>query len=562
MIIDAFDLPEGHVLAADVCIVGGGAVGLSMALHLIGSGLDVLLLEAGGLDVETDTQALYRGEVADETMHSPLDRYRERRLGGSTTTWGGRSMPFDPIDFEVRDYMPHSGWPIGREDLDPYFPEANRLCEAGRFLYTVEEAFDTPRQPMMPGFDSAIFTTNTLERFSCPTDFGRRYRHKLEAARNLRVILHANVTAVGLNPEATVVERLTARTLKGRQIGIRARQVVLANGGLESTRLLLASRDVMDKGIGNGHDILGRYYMCHVAGTIGAIQFNRPVWNGYDIADEGTYCRRRIAIRPDMQRRHRTGNIIARLHHPRITDPGHGSGVLSMLYLARMFIPYEYGKRLHGGVKLGLGTQVRHAVNVVLDSPNTIGFLWHLLRDRRLAERKFPSIIVRSKRHLHSLDFHAEQEPNPESRVTLSDQRDALGLPRLRVDWRYTRGDVESVSRFLELLAGEIAATGVGRFEYDPETVEREMTRYGAYGGHHIGTARMGVSPRTSVVDPDCRVHGIANLYLAGPAVFPTSSQANPTLTAIALSLRLAAHLRRRASARPAGFDATEGSPS
>jgi choline dehydrogenase-like flavoprotein len=167
-----------------------------------------------------------------------------------------------------------------------------------------------------------------------------------------------------------------------------------------------------------------------------------------------------------------------------------------------------------------------------------------MLRDRFLAERKFPSIIVKSRLGHYSLDFHAEQQPSPASRVTLTEERDELGLPRLLVDWRYTAYDITTVREAVRLFAKDIARSGIGTFDYDPATIELEMARYGAYGGHHLGTARMGSNPRTSVVDADCRVHGLQNLYVAGSAVFPTSSQANPTLTVVALAVRLAAHLR------------------
>ena len=166
---------------------------------------------------------------------------------------------------------------------------------------------------------------------------------------------------------------------------------------------------------------------------------------------------------------------------------------------------------------------------------------------KTLAERKFPSIIIHPKTSLYSLDFHAEQEPNRDSRVTLADAVDELGLRRIRVDWRYTSGDVRTVQRALELLAHDLRESGVGSFDYDSADVEAEMTRYGAYGGHHIGTARMHRDPSQGVVDADGRVHGVDNLYVAGSAVFPTSSQANPTFTIVALAARLAAHLRVRA---------------
>jgi choline dehydrogenase-like flavoprotein len=213
------------------------------------------------------------------------------------------------------------------------------------------------------------------------------------------------------------------------------------------------------------------------------------------------------------------------------------------LYLAKFLIPYEYGKRLDGGEPVGFAGWMRHVANVAAAPHDAAGFVWHMLRDRKLAQRKFPSIIIHPKRNLYSLDFHAEQQPNPSSRVVLSDKKDALGMPQLRIDWRYTEGDVDTVTRALALLAREMSRSGAATFDYDANEVETEMTRYGAYGGHHIGTARLGSDPRSSVVDPDGLVHGVDNLYIAGSAVFPTSSQANPTLTIVAMTLRLADHL-------------------
>ena len=542
MMLDASELPAGKTLTADLCIVGGGAAGITLALQLIDSGLEVLVLESGGLRPEEATQALYSGSVEDERLHSPPDRYRQRRFGGTSTIWGGRCMPFDPIDFEPREYMPHSGWPLGREELLPYYRRANRLAEAGEFEYQADARW----RPMIRDFDSPHFTADTLERFSCPTDFGARYGHKLTAARNVTVVLHANVVRIQLAPEGERVESLEVRTLNGRTLTARARQFVIATGGLENARLLLASRDVHAQGIGNSNDLLGRFYMCHLAGTIGAITINKPlqdVYHGYEVDDEGIYCRQRLALRESVQREQGIGNFIARLHHPRITDPAHRNSILSLLYLAKPIIPYEYGKRLHGGVKSDFPTWLKHVRNVATAPLDAFKFATHMVRDRFLAERKFPSIIMRSRANLFSLDFHAEQQPNALSRVTLAERLDPLGMPQLHVDWRYTVIDVDTVKRSLALLAQDLSRSGVGRFEYDPDSVEEEVTRYGAYGGHHIGTVRMGFNERDSVVDANGRLHGVHNLFVAGSATFPTSSQANPTLTVIAMALRLAQHL-------------------
>jgi choline dehydrogenase-like flavoprotein len=187
----------------------------------------------------------------------------------------------------------------------------------------------------------------------------------------------------------------------------------------------------------------------------------------------------------------------------------------------------------------------------VADPIDTAAFLAHWVWRRTLATRKFPSVILRNRTNRFSLEIHGEQAPRPDSRVTLTQKMDALGMPQLRIDWRYSPGDIESVRRTLELMAQEFERSGAGRLEVDGGTLEEDLLRFGAYGGHHIGTTRMGTDPRTSVVDANCKVHSVDNLYVAGSAVFPTSSQANPTLTLIALSLRLGRHLAQRLAPRP-----------
>ncbi|WP_024904668.1 FAD-dependent oxidoreductase [Robbsia andropogonis] len=546
MILDAREMPSGTLLQTDICIVGAGAAGIALALALKDTGLDITLLESGGDTQEPVNQALYEGSVADTRLHPPADSYRVRTFGGSTTLWGGRCMPLDPIDFEAREYIAHSGWPITLADLLPYYPMANAICEAGDFAYTAETAFDKPLQPMIGGFVSDVFQTNTIERFSCPTNFGTRYRTRL-AKSNVRVLQHANLYQLPMQDDTSRhVGNAEIRTVSGTSFTVSARKYVLAAGGLEVPRLLLSSPGPSGRGLGNAYDVVGRYYMSHLAGTIGTIDLSSAssVWHDYDMSAEGIYCRRRLALREHAQHALRAGNFVARLHHPRIPDAGHGNGILSALYLARPIVPYEYAKRLYGEAPEGRdGSMFAHLKNVITGAPATARFLANWLTHRTFAERKFPSVIVRPDNLRFSLDFHGEQEPNPDSRITLSDERDAIGMRRIHIDWRYTAQDVATISRALDALASEITRSGVGTFSYDSEQVEAEMTRYGAYGGHHIGTARMGTDPISSVVDTNCRLHEVDNVYIAGAAVFPTSGQANPTLSIVALALRLADHL-------------------
>ena len=554
MIQSADDIVRDAVIQADICIVGGGPAGITLALELGRTGQRILLLESGDYDAAEDAQALNAGEVADETLHSPPDKYRQRRFGGGTTIWGGRCVPFDPIDFDRRPWIDHSGWPISYEEVERYYPAANALCEAGDYEYDARLALPGGMRPVLKGFSPLHFDLNGIERFSCPTNFGQRYRDRLLTAGNIQVLLRATVIRLNAARDGSRIASLDVRNSKDLGFSVRADRVVLAMGGMETPRLLLTSDDVHASGLGNANDLVGRFYMCHIAGTIGSLRVNGPtnsVWHGYDIAADGTYCRRRISLRPTVQSDRQVGNAVFRLHHPRIADPQHRTGPLSAIFLAQKFISYEYAKRLVSDTPPTGMTWLRHAVNAIADSPSTVRFLRHWLRDRTLADRKFPSIIIRPRTNLFSLDFHAEQTPNPDSRIGLSDTLDHFGNRRIRVDWRYNRLDVQTVETSFALLRADLQEQSIGTLDLAPnETdIETVIRRDGAYGGHHIGTARMGSSPTTGVVDRDGKVFGINNLYLAGSAVFPTSSQANPTLTIVALALRLADHLKDRSGA-------------
>lgn len=546
MIESAANVPEDSTLSTDICIVGAGAAGITLALALQDSGLQILLLESGSDRVDKATQELYAGEVADPSLHSPPLFYRQRRFGGSTTIWGGRCVPFDPQDFEQRDSVPGSGWPIGYDDVARHYPAATLLCEAGTGGYRAAEALGPDVPSMFGRVIADPMTAEGLERFSCPTDFGARYRIRLASAKKMRLLFGANCVGLDLSASGDNVSALQVATLGGRRFRIEARAVVIAAGGLETPRLLLASRTMQPDGIGNFHGAVGRYYMCHLAGSVGSLALTgKPVSvrHGYERTAEGIYCRRRLALTQDAQRLLGVANLAARLHFPAVADPSHGSSVLSGIFLTRRLLSHEYSRRVANGEDKGIALYVRHVANVLRYPHDAFGFLTHWMLHHNLAPRRFPSVILKNRSNRFSLEINSEQIPLPESRVTLVSDRDSLGMQRIRVDWRYARADIKSVERTLETFSDSFERSGIGQFSFDREQLESDLTCFGAYGGHHIGTTRMGTDPRTSVVDKNCRVHGVDNLYVAGSAVFPTSSQANPTLTLVALSLRLAEHL-------------------
>lgn len=546
MIESAKDLAR-DLLEADICVVGTGAAGIPLALELAESNRQVLLIESGGFKESKEVQALYQGGVIDEALHSPSDKYRQRRFGGSTTIWGGRCMPFDPIDFERRDYIPDSGWPIGYDDLAPFYSKAHEYLELGCYEYDARKVFNPPAAPMFKDYEGIAFSTEGLERFSCPTDIGKRYRGRIENSSAIRCITDLNITYIRLRQDGLRVDCLDAKTLNGKSFKIKAGKFILAMGGIEIPRLMLVSRDVQKQGVGNDNDILGRFYMCHIAGNVGSLQIKGPVSNvthGYEISPDGIYCRRRIQLNPDRQKELGVSNLVARLHFPKITDPSHKSGILSGLFVARRLISYEYSKRLKDGEKPSIGLYLRHFWNIFAGPVDTVKFLYHWLTKRTLAKRKFPSVILPNKNNNFSLEIHAEQIPLADSRITILEEKDILGVPKVNIDWKYCRKDIELVEKTLKAFAEDISTQGIGEFNYDEKDFENELMRFGAYGGHHIGATRMGNDPRTSVVDKNCQVHGISNLFIASCSVFPTSSQANPTLTITAMAIRLADFLK------------------
>jgi choline dehydrogenase-like flavoprotein len=484
MFVDARRVDRGAELDCDVCVVGAGAAGITLARELARTSLTVCVLESGGLDLDLKTQALNFGENAGHPYR--LAASRLRYFGGTTNHWRGWCRPLDEIDFEERDGVPHTGWPIGREELDPYYERARPLCDIRRRTYDADDwARITKTRPLRArDVDSAVF------QVSAPTRFGEAYGDELRRAPGVRVLLHGNVVAVELRRDGSRVDRLRVATLGGRRFTVRAGRFVLAAGAIENARLLLASDDVQRRGIGNDNDLVGRFFADHPHIPIGSMLVARdsPAATFYGA-------------------------------HPGVDDPE----AECVLVPADRLVRSERFLRSCLVITSEPGPMPRAA---------EIGRVARDLGGADLSEQR--GLVLRS-----------EQAPNPESRVTLVDQKDATGVRRVRLDWRFTELDRRSWRRSLEVTAGALAAAGIGRLHSHPFRDERGWPML--QGSHHIGTARMSREPRRGVVDPDCRVHGVSNLWVAGSAVFPTTGYANPTLTIVALALRLADHLKRGA---------------
>jgi len=555
MIVDAaYDIESGTEHSFDICVVGSGPAGVTLALALESLGFSVGLLEAGGVAYSKENQDFFRGEVTGTESTEHLHTFRYRQFGGTSSNWGGRCLLYDRIDFEHRDYIPDSGWPIDYDTMVPYYKRALERCEAGPMKFDAACALPEKTPQLIEGLPDGEVISSRLERWSPPTDFSKRYYSTLKNSPSISVMLNASCVAANLDDKHKKLVSLTVRAGDEKSFLVRAKAFVLAAGGLEVPRLLLASRHQVPCGIGNHHDLVGRYFMTHIAGMVAETHFDTdPVTlaPGYDRDAHGVYVRRRIAFSENAQRRERIPNISLQLHHSPVSDPAHRNGVLSAIFVAKQFESIRRGLPPGAGILEGgpeqedLGLWYRHCRNLVVDMPALLSFLPRFGYLRFLQRRRIPSVVLPARQPVFPLNYHAEQSPNRESRVRLTDDRDQYGVPRMRLDFRVNESDIDGIYRAHKLLGRYLQRFGMGhvRFEHeDPLAVIRQNIH--AVNGHFIGTTRMSTDPRTGVVDPDCRVHGVANLFISSSSVFPTSSHANPTLTIVAMALRLADHLK------------------
>lgn len=493
-LIDARTLPTGTQLSCDLAIIGGGPAGISLALALADAKLNIVLLESGGMNFESDAQRLYAGQ---QSGYTGLDVGRLRFLGGGTNHWGGWCRPMDALDFKAQAWRPWSGWPFGREALAPYYPRAQQLVEAGPWVYDARgnvEAAD--KGAVLPlghgGLYTSWFQFSKMRGDVLPTQFGHRYAGDLNRIANLKLLLHANVTGIRLAENAASVARLDAATLTGKRFTIAPRFVVVACGGMENARLLLASNDVMKTGIGNQNDLVGRFFADNpiprdVATLVSFGGPLAPFYGSNQAMDDGSIMRATFAPSEDFRRRAQVAGSLSTVEQAVDLD--------------------ETGKAAVITTAIALGVDASNA-------------------------------------KAYSLGCGMELAPDPERRLTLTGEKDALGMPRMKLAMRIAEQDFALFGKTLRELGRQLLAARIGMLRINchaPADFQANMD----WGHHHLGTTRMSADPKTGVCDGDGKVHGVANLYVAGSSLFPSYGASNPTLNLIALTLRQADHLKK-----------------
>jgi choline dehydrogenase-like flavoprotein len=557
MRIDGTQLPPDAELRADVAVVGAGPAGIVLACELAQAGHSVALIESGGDSLDTEVQHLGDG-VEDDPLHMPMSVATRRQLGGASNIWGGRCVPFDPIDFTPRAIAGDAHWPVDYEEIERFYARACEWCVCGS---SEQHAFDAREIPglaqrsLIPGWPAGALRATALERWSLPTNFARQYTRRLAQSSRVTLTTRLTCTEIVCGEDGCSVTHMLGQTLAGNCATVRAVRYVLACGGLESTRLLFASNRHHRAGIGNHSGHLGRWYMAHIEARIARAHFDTPAKQtiyGYERDPEGVYVRRRFTFTADFQRRHELPNAAMWLENPELGDPRHRSGPLSFVYL---MLVSPLGSRLisEGIRKHQLGdtrliSSRAHLANVLRSPAATTAFALELGYGRFLRRpRRLPGFFIPSKSNVYPLLYQSEHLPHYESHVAPIGERDALGVPRLHPRMRVDEADIDGVVRVHRHFDDYLRRHSLGRLEYllRAEDFDKAIRARFFYGCHQSGTTRMSARPQDGVLDADLAVHGFRDLFVASSSAFVTSSQANSTFTIVAFALRLAEHLQR-----------------
>lgn len=507
---DARKLDNNSLIEGDVCIVGAGTAGVSIALDWIDSSYKVILLESGGFDFDYEVQDLSKGESTGQKYY-PLQSARLRYFGGTTGHWAGMCSPFDEIDFMDRDYVPNSGWPINREELDPFYARANKTLKLVPYNYD----FDYWRKEL-PNLNPFPFDTsvvwNKMWQYS-NARFGALYKDTILDSKNIHLYTYATAVDIKSNEQVSQVNEVVVKNHAGKTHRVKAKQFILACGTIQNSRLLLASNAQAKQGLGNDYDLVGRYFMEHLEISSAEMWLIEPFPTDlYSWKFGETKASAELAITKEAQQKFKILNGTASL------------------------VPLTFGRNRNPRMETWQLEDPREGMKKLMDD-------WGQAQEKAAKQNK--GAIARA----FEMNTRIEQAPNPNSRITLGNDKDAFGVPRANLHWELTQLDKDSIRKIYELIGQQLGISGIGRLrlmEFLRDKTDQSWPEGTNGGWHHMGTTRMSNSPNNGVVNSNCELHGISNLHVAGAACYPTSGAPNPTLTLVALSHRLSDHVKNK----------------
>jgi choline dehydrogenase-like flavoprotein len=512
------DFNEEHdpaLFSADICIVGSGAAALAMLTRLYSTNRRIVVLEAGGEHITPENQLLYNVITPYHAFEGARDG-RFRVFGGSTTRWGGQALPLDPLDFKPRDWVSHSGWPISYDTVAAYYPEVDRFLRVEPVDY-LGSIYELTREKPLAADDNLQLR---FSKWSPSPNLRNHYREQIGKSSNVVLIKNASVTAINLTTNHGSVQSLTIKNQAGETAQVHARQVVLACGGIENARLLLASNQQLAHGVGNAHDIVGRYLQDHPNAEIGTLlpgSRRQQAYLNYSYVKK-TRLLPRLFISEAFLAQHRLLNANTYIQYQSAQED------------AFAMAKELYRKQARGELSL---QEIKLALRLIKKLPQLL----------ETAKQYYFHHKVYTPQGTARVNVMMETPPSPNNRVCLSNEPDSLGLPKAIIKWQIDPLVRQTLLACTRLTGDYFARTGLGELQLDDWLQRDDWAAHIKDAKHHIGTTRMASSPAEGVVDENCRVYGVANLYIAGSSVFPTSGHSNPTATLLALAFRLADHL-------------------
>ncbi len=487
----------------DVCIIGGGVAGITLAMYLK-KNLNILLLEAGGMDYSEESQEVYKGKNIGHEYFD-LDACRARWLGGTSNMWQGWCAPLDSFDFKKKDYVKYSGWPIDKTDLDPYEEKARSIV-------------DLPNEPQSikyKGWTDVLekadknFNGFTFQWSFPPTNFRDKYKSELENRSNITCFVNANLTDITLLNNVASIKNIEIKNYKNTLFNANAKIYILAAGGIENARLLLNFNKQCKKGIGNEKDLVGRFFSEHPHFFIGNFIMDDHITRIFASKEpEDNFNFRKSFLAPSEKFQ----------KHDKVLNFGLRIEPKTFLYND----PFK--------------EKLKSAICATDWSQN----MTNKLRGKKINCTDIDGYIK----------IASESAPNPASRITIGSEVDKFGLKRTVLDWQLLKIDKFTFQKASICFAELFVKLDLGRVKID-DWVISENIRFPGFpqelgGRHHMGTTRMGTSPAEGVVDRNQKVFGIDNLYIAGSSVFTTTGHVNPTFPIIQMTLRLVDHVNSR----------------
>ncbi|MBD2603749.1 GMC family oxidoreductase [Scytonema hofmannii FACHB-248] len=551
MLIDSRNLPADEVIETEVCIVGAGPAGITLARELIGQDFRVCLLESGDLEFNQETQSLSEGETVGEPF-SNLQDMRHRQFGGHANVWnieinkpqlGLRHMALHAIDFEKRDCVPYSGWAFSKSHLDPFYERAHTVCKLGSFTYEAS-AWEDAKSPQLPFIGDRV--TTEMFQFGPRDIFTNEYRKEISQSPNVTTYLNANVVEIETDETAKNVKSVRLACLQGNKFSVVAKIFILATNGIENARLLLLSNQTQKTGLANQNDVVGRFFMDHPLIRSGMFYpSTRKIFNSTALYDlrrvNNVPVMGKLRLSEEVMRREQLLNMSFMLF-PR--DDKHRSPAKASM---KTLVSSIRQKKIPKNVFQHLGNVIMNVDDLVVD-----WYKYHLKKqylfpdlshggwsDRKGNEDKYVKFELVSQ---------TEQVPNPDNRVTLGTKIDKLGCPQAKLIYHWSEIDTSSIKRSQAILAEEIARSGLGELQIERDGELPDVMSFSTH--HNMGTTRMHIDPKQGVVDANCQVHGISNLFITGTSVFTTGGYGNPTLTVIALAIRLADRVKTQFAAK------------